>query len=128
MKRVGFAGIAALAVFAELAVLAPVIAQQDANASTKHAMTLPSVDQHVKLLSERLELTADQQEKARPIIAEMQEALQKTMDDKSLTPEDAHAQMHSAFMKADKEMRAFLTDEQKTKLDEMEREHREGRE
>jgi hypothetical protein len=82
---------------------------------------LPSVDEHVKVLSDKLALTADQQEKARPIIAEMQNELQKTMEDKSLTPEQSHEQMHAAFMKADKELRALLSDEQKTKLDELER-------
>jgi hypothetical protein len=107
----------------ELAVLAPIVAQQSAAAPTEHPMTLPSVDQHVKVLSDKLALTADQQEKARPIIAEMQDAMQKAMDDTSLTQEQQHARMHSAFMKADKEMRPFLTDEQKSKLDEMEKEH-----
>jgi hypothetical protein len=113
----------ALAVLVELAVLAPIVAQQSAAAPTEHPMTLPSVDQHVKVLSDKLALTADQQEKARPIIAEMQDAMQKAMDDTSLTQEQQHARMHSAFMKADKEMRPFLTDEQKSKLDEMEKEH-----
>jgi hypothetical protein len=84
---------------------------------------MPSVDEHVKVLSEKLSLTADQQEKARPIIAQMQDGLQKVTDDKSLTPEESHEQLHAVFMKADKELRAFLSDEQKTKLDEMERQH-----
>ena len=96
----------------------PLLAQQGATAPPSH---MPSVDEHLKVLSEKLDLTADQQEKARPIIADMQDGLQKVMDDKSLTPEQSHEQMHATFMKADKELRVFLTDEQKAKLDEMER-------
>ena len=107
-----------LAIAFVLACALPLIAQNAAVPSH-----LPSVDQHVKLLSDKLALTVDQQDRARPIIAEMQDAMQKVMDDASLTEEQKHAQMHSAFMKADKEMRPFLTDEQKTKLDEMEKEH-----
>jgi hypothetical protein len=96
----------------------PLIAQEAAAPSH-----MPSVDQHLKMLSERLTLTADQQDKARPIIAEMQDAMQKAMDDTSMTEEQKHAQMHSAFMNADKELRPLLTDEQKAKLDSMEKEH-----
>ena len=74
----------------------------------------------LKALSEKLNLTADQQEKARPILKEMQDAMQKVMNDKSLTPEQMHEQMRPARAKADKEMREFLTDEQKKTLDELE--------
>jgi len=120
MNRFRLLGLAACVA---LSVPAAAIAQQDAAAPTEHTMVLPSVDQHVKMLSERLGLTADQQEKARPIIVKMQDALQKVMDDKSLTQEQTQAQMHAVFMNADKDLRAFLNDEQKTKLDAMEREH-----
>jgi Spy/CpxP family protein refolding chaperone len=119
MKRTGWLGVAALAVIAELAVLAPAIAQEK-TAPPENAMVVPDVDQHLKMLSEKLELTAEQQEKARPILKEMQDEMQKVSDDKSLTPDQMHAQMHPIMMKADKQLREFLTDEQKTKLDAME--------
>lgn len=117
MKRVGwFVG----AVLAGLAVLVPIAAQEKA-APPEHAMVMPDVDQHLKMLSEKLELNAEQQDKARPILKEMQDSMQKSMDDKSLTPDQMHEKMHADFMKADRELRTFLSEEQKTKLDAMEK-------
>ena len=78
------------------------------------------MDQHLKVLSEKLELTADQQEKARPILKEMQDAMQKVIDDQSLTQEQIHEQIHPIQTKADRELRTFLSTEQKQKLDAME--------
>jgi len=101
--------------------IVPVMAQEKA-APPEHAMSMPDVDQHLKVLSEKLALTAEQQEKARPILKEMQNGMQKVADDKSLTSDQMHAQMHSTMMKADKQLREYLTDEQKTKLDVMEAE------
>jgi len=122
MKRIGWLGravLAGLAVLAEVGMIAPAIAQEKA-APPEHAMMIPDVDQHLKVLSDKLELTAEQQEKARPILKEMQDEMQKVSDDKSLTQNQMHAQMHPIMMKADKQLREFLTDEQKTKLDAME--------
>jgi hypothetical protein len=124
MRRAGWwarAVLAGLAALAELGTLAPVFAQEKA-VPPEHAMVMPDVDQHLKILTEKLALTADQQEKARPILKEMQGAMQKDMDDKSLTSDQMHEKMHSDFMKADKEFRTFLSEEQKTKLDAMEAE------
>jgi len=98
-----------------LAFALPAIAQQ-----SEPAQQLPSLDQHLKALSQKLDLTSDQQDKARPILKEMQDAMQKVMDEKSLTPEQMHEQMRPAHEKADKELRKILTEEQKKKLDELE--------
>jgi Spy/CpxP family protein refolding chaperone len=95
----------------------PAIAQESAAAPPHH---LPTVDAHLKALSEKLNLTAEQQEKARPILKEMQEDMQKVMNDTSLTPEQMHEQMRPLHQKADRKLREFLTDEQKKTLDEME--------
>ena len=78
------------------------------------------VDQHLKMLSEKLGLSTDQEDKARPILQEMHDDSQKIADDQSLTPEQRQSAMVPVFMKADKAVRAFLTEDQKKKLDEME--------
>ncbi|HXS76245.1 MAG TPA: hypothetical protein VN753_08710 [Terracidiphilus sp.] len=117
MSRVGWLG---QAVLAASVVVAPVVAQEKA-APPDHAMVMPDVDQHLKILTEKLELNAEQQEKARPILKGMQDAVQKDMDDKTQTPDQVRAKVHTDFMKADKELREFLTEEQKTKLDDMEK-------
>lgn len=109
-----------LAAALALACALPLLAQQAAPPSH-----MPGVDEHLKMLSEKLALTSDQQEKARPIIAQMQDDLQKVMDDKTLTQDQVHEQSHQVYMKADKQLRLLLTDDQKTKLDDLEHPHAE---
>ncbi|MGA9585461.1 MAG: hypothetical protein WBQ95_09050 [Terracidiphilus sp.] len=96
------------------------VAQQPASSTDAHPVALAPVDQHLKVLSEKLALTADQQDKARPILQEMHDGSQKLEDDQSLSADQRHAAMSELFMKSDKQMREFLTDDQKKKLDEME--------
>ena len=95
-------------------------AQQSATSPDPHAAAVAPVEQHLKMLSEELALTTQQQEKARPILQEMHDGSLKLEEDTSLTADQRQAAMHPLFMKADKEMRVFLTDDQKKKLDEME--------
>jgi hypothetical protein len=95
------------------------VAQQPTTGLDVHAAAVAPVEQHLKVLSEKLALTADQQDKARPILQEMHDGSQKLADDQTLTPEQRQAAMGPLFMKADKEMRVFLTDDQKKKLDEL---------
>ena len=85
-----------------------------------HAVAAAPVEQHLKVISEKLALTVDQQDKARPILQEMHDGSQKINDDQTLTADQRHAAMGELFMKSDKQMREFLTDDQKKKLDEME--------
>ena len=111
------------------------VAQQTATSPDTHKAAsaapappeVPEVEQHLKMLSEKLDLTADQQAKARPILQQMHDGSQKLHDDPTLTPEQRQAAMHRLSTKADDEqMREFLTDDQKKKLDGMEAQmHRE---
>ena len=93
---------------------------QQTNSPDVHAAAVAPVEQHLKVLSEKLALTTDQQDKARPILQEMHDGSQKLADDPTLTPDQRQAAMGPLFMKADKEMRVFLTDDQKKKLDDLE--------
>jgi Spy/CpxP family protein refolding chaperone len=97
-----------------------VLGQQPSNTPEIHHM--PAVEDHVKLLSEKLNLTADQQTKVTPVIREMQDTMEKTNQDASLSQDERHSRMRAAHVKADKEMRAVLTEPQKAKLTEMEQE------
>lgn len=110
-----------IAIAAAMLLVLPIFPQQ--NRAT-HATS--SVDDHLRMLGQKLDLTAEQQEKARPILEEMQSSMQKIDDDKSLTHEQAMAQMHPVFMRADKKMRELLTDDQKKKLDDLEEESHPG--
>jgi hypothetical protein len=95
-------------------------AQQTTTSPDAHAVAVAPVEQHLKVLSEKLSLTADQQDKARPILQEMHDGSQKIEDDHSLTPDQRQAAMGELFMKADKAVRVFLSEDQKKTLDEME--------
>jgi Spy/CpxP family protein refolding chaperone len=118
MNRIVAFAIAAAMLSALPATQSAFAQQSEAPAAPAHS--LPSVDDHVRLLAQKLDLTAEQQEKAKPIIQEMQDGIQKVLDDKSLTHEESTARMHSVHMKADKQIREFLTDDQKKKLDDLE--------
>lgn len=96
------------------------VAQQAATSPDAHAVAAAPVEQHLKMISEKLALTADQQDKTRPILQQMHEDSQKVENDATLTPEQRQAALHPIFMKADQQMREFLTDDQKKKLDELE--------
>jgi hypothetical protein len=85
--------------------------------------SLSSVDQHLKLLSEKLGLTADQQNEIRPILKQMMGARQKLIENTSLSDEARHQKEKTLHEKADKEARRFLNDDQKKKLDELEQQH-----
>jgi hypothetical protein len=95
-------------------------AQQTTISPDAHAAAVAPVEQHLKMLSDKLSLTADQQDKARPILQEMHDGSQKLQDDQSLTPDQRQAAMSELFMKADKAVRVFLSEDQKKTLDEME--------
>src|SRR5664279_3843243 len=96
------------------------LGQQVSDGSSTHQM--PSVEDHVKLLSEKLNLTVDQQTKVTPVIREMQDTMEKTNQDASLSQEERQTRMRAAHIKANKQMRTFLTEPQETKLTEMEQE------
>jgi Spy/CpxP family protein refolding chaperone len=100
------------------------VAQQTATSPDTHAAgtsaAVAPVEQHLRMLSEKLGLTEDQQTKARPILQEMHDGSQKLADDQSLTPEQRQAGMHPLFIKADKQIREFLTEDQKKKLNDLE--------
>lgn len=114
MNRVRFLSIAAMLVFA----VAALAQQATQSAPAPHKM--PSAEDHLKMLSEKLNLTDEQQDQIRPIIQEMTDTAQKAMNDQSLTREERMRAVHEAMMKADKQARQYLTDEQKKTLDDME--------
>lgn len=112
--------ICSLALGAVLLFALSMAAQQATTSPDAHVAGIPSVEGHLKALSEKLDLTADQQAKARPIMQEMHDSMQKLADDTSLTDEERMAGQKPIRAKADKKIRVFLTDDQKKKLDDLE--------
>lgn len=123
MNRIRLFGMGTLMMFALTAG-----AQQTATASAgvgkdNHSGTQNSTDpvqNHLKKLSEQLNLTPDQEDRVRPILQEMHDAMGKAEQDQSLSDNERKALRHAAFMKADGQIREILNDDQKKTLDQLE--------
>jgi hypothetical protein len=83
---------------------------------------VPNVEQHLKVLTERLGLTDDQQAKIKPIIQEMIDATHGVMQDEGISREKRLANARPWLERADKEVREILNDGQKKQLDRLEHE------
>jgi Spy/CpxP family protein refolding chaperone len=99
-----------------------VLAQEAATSSAAQGSGMPTVENHLKLLSEKLDLTGGQQAKIRPILQEMHDSTQKLMQDESLSREERTGKIKACHDKADKRARQILNDDQKKKLDQLEQE------
>jgi hypothetical protein len=82
---------------------------------------VPTVETQLKVLTEKLKLTADQQDKIKSILKDLHDATEKVMQDASLSREERLAKVRPERYKADERIRADLNEEQKKKLDEYER-------
>ncbi len=102
----------------------PSARQQPSSAAAVHdPHAMPTAESHLKVLAEKLELTSEQQAKARPIVQEMHDATLKIAQDDSLSHEERTNRFRPIYEKADKQLREILNDEQKKKLDQFEQEH-----
>jgi hypothetical protein len=88
--------------------------------SAPQSMATAEVDHHLAVLSDKLDLSIDQQSKARPILQQMHDASAAIEADESISTQERNERTHAVMMKADRELRLVLTDEQKKKLDTME--------
>jgi Spy/CpxP family protein refolding chaperone len=85
----------------------------------KHGGQMGNIDDHVKELTTKLNLTADQQTKVKAILEEHHQQMQATMNDQSLSKEDKHAKMKNMHDSVHAKVREVLTDDQKPKFDAM---------
>jgi Spy/CpxP family protein refolding chaperone len=84
------------------------------------------VDEHVKELSTKLDLTADQQSKVKAILQENQQQMQAMMKDQSMSKDDMHAKMQSMHDSVHTKIREVLNADQKKKFDALVDEHMHG--
>jgi len=96
-----------------------VVAQQT---TPKHGDGVPTVETHLKVLTEKLDLSGAQQTKIKPILQELHNATEKLVQDKSMSSEDRMDKVRDSHYKADKKIRGILNDDQKKKLDQLESE------
>jgi Na+/phosphate symporter len=120
MQRMGYLAMATL-LSAALALPAQQAVNTTGDNAQKPAVSQSSpVDEHMKMLNAKLELTTEQQARLRPIVAEMIDTMAKLKADPDLTQEDRMAGMKQCVEKADREARVYLSDDQKRKLDQLE--------
>jgi Spy/CpxP family protein refolding chaperone len=82
----------------------------------------PTIEQQMKMLTERLELTGDQQAKIKPIVREMDDTVHKIMQDESMSRYERLDHARDSRYRADRKIRKLLSDDQKQKLDQLESE------
>jgi Spy/CpxP family protein refolding chaperone len=84
-----------------------------------HMAGMGNADDHVKELTTKLNLTADQQAKVKAILEENHQKMETTMKDESLSKEERHTRMMSMHESVHSKVREVLTDDQKPKFDAM---------
>jgi len=114
MNRIRFIAIGSMLVFA----LSGFAWQRESKAES----SAPEVEEHLRMLAARLDLTTSQQAAIKPALVEMMQAIGALEQDQSLSSEQRSERMKAAHQKADKRARQVLNDEQKKKLDQLEEE------
>jgi Spy/CpxP family protein refolding chaperone len=100
---------------------APGSAGSNSDAHSGHS-GIPTVGQHLKVLSEKLDLSGEQQVKVKAILQELHDATQRSVEKGNLSQEERKASVRTARAKADKQIREVLNDDQKKELDQLESE------
>jgi protein CpxP len=83
---------------------------------------MPTVDEMVQTMSEKLSLTDDQKPKVRKIAEDTHKKMDAMDADQSMSREDRMAKMRSMHNDAMSQVRTILNDDQKKKLDEWQKE------
>jgi periplasmic protein CpxP/Spy len=79
-------------------------------------------ENRLKMLTEKLNLSEDQQAKLKPIIEDQSKQMKAIHDDTSLAPTDRQAKMKELHESSIEKMNAILTPEQQTKWKQMRQE------
>ena len=81
-----------------------------------------SAEQHLQMLSEKLNLTDDQKAKLKPILQDELQQMKTVREDTSLSEDQRRAKMKSIHESLHEQINAVLTPEQQTKFKEMQQE------
>ncbi len=113
MNRIRLFAIGTMLMFA-----LPGVSQQAASSNDTHG----TVEAQQKMLTEKLELTGDQQAKIQPILQQLHDSTLKFQQDESVSPYERMDNVKASRYKADREIRQILSDDQRKKLDQVEQE------
>ena len=84
-----------------------------------------SADQHLQMLSEKLNLTDDQKGKLKPILQDQMQQMKVVREDSSLSEEQKRTKMKAIHESLHDQINAVLTPEQQAKFKQMRQEHME---
>jgi len=116
MRRIPLVAIMSIPMF----VIAALAQESAATPGSGTQDSLPTVEEQLKVLNEKLDLNAGQQAKIKPILQHLHDATVNAMQDQNLSREERLAKVRPQRQMADKKMREVLSDEQKKKLDQYE--------
>src|SRR5690349_13190881 len=80
-------------------------------------VVLPDVGDQLKVLTQKLALSVDQQSKVKTILQELHDASLKLMQNENISQDELLSKVRPLRMNADKKIREILSDDQKKKLD-----------
>ena len=114
--------IRSLAIGSMLLIVPGMLAQQTAPTGepakgAAQGVVLPDVGDQLKVLTQKLDLSADQQPKVKTILQELHDASLRLMQDESMSQDKLLSKVRPLRMNADKKIREILTDDQRKKLD-----------
>lgn len=85
---------------------------------------MPSVDDQLKHLSKKLNLSDDQQGKLKPILEDQRKQMEQIHNDSSLSREDRMSKMMELRQSSDTQIKSVLNDDQQKNFDKMRSEQR----
>jgi len=97
-------------------------AAQEQGAMGGHAREAMTPESRLKMLTEKLNLTEDQQAKLKPILENESQQTKALHDDTSLAPADKRAKMKELHESSTEKINAVLTPDQQTKWKQMKQE------
>jgi Spy/CpxP family protein refolding chaperone len=97
-------------------------AAQEHSAMGGHAMGAMTPESRLKMLTEKLDLTEDQQAKLKPILEGQSTQMKTLHDDTSLAPEDKRAKMKELHESSTEKINAVLTPDQQAKWKQLKQE------
>jgi periplasmic protein CpxP/Spy len=97
-------------------------AAQEHGAMGGHAMGAMSPESRLKMLTEKLNLTEDQQTKLKPILEDESTQMKALHEDTSLAPKDKRAKMKELRESSTEKINAVLTPDQQAKWKQMKQE------
>jgi Spy/CpxP family protein refolding chaperone len=111
-----------LAIGSMLLIAPAMLAQQTAQTGgpakgAAQGVGLPDVGDQLKALTQKLDLSVDQQPKVKTILQELHDASLRLMQDENTSQDELLSKVRPLRMNADKKIREILTNDQKKKLD-----------